>query len=72
MAALPKLSGIMLELAQSVFINPKTPPSSEAAHATLLFAQEAWNRTLGHETEGYQELLKVFLRSNPKLWLELR
>ena len=72
MTVLPKLSAIMLELAQSAFINPKTPPTSEAAHAALLFAQTAWNRTLGHDTTGYQELLKVFLSSNPKLWTELR
>jgi len=61
----------MLEIAQTAFINPKAIPSSESAHAALLFAQAAWNRTLGHETEGYEKLLKVFLRSNPKLWSEL-
>jgi hypothetical protein len=72
MTVLPKLSAIMLEFAQSAFIDPHAIPSSEAAHAALLFAQVAWNRTLGHETEGYQELLKVFLRSNPKFWSEIR
>jgi len=72
MTALPKMSAVMLELAQSAFISPKTPPTSEAAHAALLFAQIAWNLTLGHQTEGYQELLNVFFRSNPKFWTELR
>jgi len=72
MTALPKLSAIMLELAQSAFASPKATPSSEAAHAALLFAEVAWNRTLGHDGAGYQELLKVFVRSNPNLWSELR
>ncbi len=71
MPVLPKLSAIILELAQTAFAKPKAIPSSEAAHAALLFAQVAWNRELGRETEGYQDLLKVFVRSNPKLWSEL-
>ena len=71
MPVLPKLSAIILELAQTAFVKPKAVPSSEAAHAALLFAQVAWNRALGHETEGYQDLLKVFVHSNPKLWSEL-
>ena len=72
MTALPKLSAILLELAKSAFIDPKAVPSSEAAHAALLFAEVAWNRTLGHDGAGYQNMLKVFVRSNPKLWTELR
>ncbi len=71
MPVLPKLSAIILELAQTAFAKPKAIPSSEAAHAALLFAQVAWNRELGHETEGYQKLLKVFVKSNHKLWSEL-
>lgn len=67
-----KMSDIMKELALMCFCNPQTVPSSEAAHAALLFAQVAWNRTLGQEVPGYKEVLKVFLRSNPNLWLELR
>jgi hypothetical protein len=71
MPVLQKLSAIIMELAQTAFVKPNAIPSSEVAHAALLFAQVAWNRALGHETEGYQELLKVFVRSNPKLWSEL-
>ncbi len=72
MPGLPRLSAILMELAQTAFVKPKAIPSSEAAHAALLFAQVAWNRTLGHETDGYQSLLKVFINENPKLWSELR
>jgi hypothetical protein len=67
-----KMSKIMKEIALKSFKNPKVPPSSEAAHASLLFAQVAWNRTLGHDMQDYKALLKVFLRSNPNLWSELR
>mgnify|MGYP001024854732 CR=1 FL=1 len=72
MAVLPKMSAIMKGLALLSFRNPSTVPSPEAAHAALLFAQVAWNRTLGHEMAVYKELLAVFLRSNPDLWSELR
>jgi hypothetical protein len=71
MTALHKMSGIMKELALLSFRNPRAIPSSEAAHAALLFAQVAWNRTLGHDMQDYKALLKVFLRSNPNLWSEL-
>jgi hypothetical protein len=72
MKALPKLSGILMELAQTAFVDPRAIPSSEAAHAALLFAEVAWNRTLGHDGVGYKDMLKVFVRSNPNLWTELR
>jgi hypothetical protein len=72
MVTLSKMSEIMKEIALISFKNPKVPPSSEAAHASLLFAQVAWNRTIGHDIQDYKELLEVFLRSNPNLWSELR
>ena len=72
MVKLSKMSEIMKEIALISFKNPKVPPSSEAAHASLLFAQVAWNRTLCYDMQDYKALLKVFLRSNPNLWSELR
>jgi hypothetical protein len=72
MITLRKMSEIMKEIALLSFKNPQVPPSSEAAHASLLFAQVAWNRALGHDMQDYKALLKVFLRSNPNLWSELR
>ena len=67
-----KMSEIMKELALMCLRDPEAVPSPEAAHAALLFAQVAWNRTLGKDMQSYREVLKVFLRSNPKLWSELR
>ena len=71
MATFKKMSEIMKELALMSFRNPQAIPSAEAAHAALLFAQVAWNRTLGHDSQDYKEILKVFLRSKPNLWSEL-
>jgi len=42
-----KMSEIMKELGLMGFHPPKATPSSEAAHAALLFTQVAWNRALG-------------------------
>jgi hypothetical protein len=67
-----KMSEIMKELALMCFRDAEAVPSPEAAHAALLFAQVAWNRTLGQDMQSYKEVLKVFLRSNPNLWSELR
>jgi hypothetical protein len=66
-----KLSTIIWELARMGFRDPQAVPSSEAAHAVLLFAHVAWNRTLGHDLSAFEELLEVYVRSNPKLWSEL-
>ena len=72
MTVRPKMSEIMKELAQIGLRDPLAIPSSEAAHAALLFAQVAWNRALGHDMNAYDEVLRVFLRSKPNLWSELR
>lgn len=68
-----KLSEIMKEMAQTVLRNPISP-SSEAAHAALLFAHIAWNRFLGATGSNidYKPLLEEFETSNPLFWKELR
>jgi len=66
------MSEIMKELALLSFRNRQAVPSSEAAHAALLFAQVAWNRALVHNAAAYKDILAVFLHSNPNLWSELR
>jgi len=67
-----KMSEIMKELALMCLRDPQAIPSSEAAHAALLFAQVAWNRALGYDMNVYEEVLNVFLCSKPTLWSELR
>jgi hypothetical protein len=48
--------------------------SSEAAHASLLFAYAAWDRATRPRTRGpdYHPLLRQFDSSNPNLWSELK
>ena len=69
----PKLSGIVKELAESVFRDPRTVPSSEAAHVALLLVHVAWNRALGQPLPEaqYRPMLEVLEQTNPELWNEL-
>jgi len=69
-----KLSDIMKELAGAVLRDPRAVPSSEAAHAALLLAHVAWNRSLGHPIREaqYRPMLDEFEQVNPELWNELR
>ncbi len=68
----PKLSEIMLELAQTSFCPSQKAPSLDAAHAALALANAAWNRALGHDSQGYEVLLEALARANPTFWTELR
>lgn len=51
---------------------PEAVPSSEAAHAALLFAHIAWNRCADTERPDYRPILSEFEESNPHLWDELK
>ncbi len=68
------LSAIIKELLLTIFNQPEAVPSSEAAHAALLFAHVAWNRsgTAGTPDVGYRPMLREFEASNPRLWDELK
>lgn len=67
------LSEIIREMACTVLSEPEAEPSSEAAHATLLFAHVAWNRAaaFGAPDPDYRPMLQEFEASNPRLWDEL-
>jgi hypothetical protein len=63
------LSEIIKEMACTVLTDPERVPSSEAAHASLLFAHTAWDRaTRGNERgPDYLRVLRQFETSNPNL-----
>lgn len=65
------LSGILKDMAFTVLRRPEAVPSSEAAHAALLFAHLAWNRRVDARTPDYRPMLSEFEASNPNLWAEL-
>jgi hypothetical protein len=69
-----KLSEKVLQLALTVLKDPQKPPSSEAAHAALLFVHVAWNRSLGDSIDfsNYEKMLKQFEKSNPLFWNEFK
>ena len=68
------LSEIIKEMACIVLTNPAAEPSSEAAHAPLLFAHAAWERATRPTARlpDYHPLLRQFQASNPALWSELK
>ena len=56
MTSHPKMSEIMKDMSEQLFRNPGGLPSSEAAHVALMFANIAWNETVGlvHARDGYR------------------
>ncbi len=69
-----KLSAVALEMATTVLREPDGIPSTEAAHAALLFTHVAWNKALGDADalRGYQAVLTELEQANPALWNELK
>jgi len=68
------LSEIIKEMSCSVLTQPEAVPSSEAAHAALLFAHVAWNRAEAFSAPAvdYRPMLRAFEMSNRHLWNELK
>jgi len=69
-----KMSEILKEMSQRLLRNPGKVPSSEAAHVALMFANIAWNETVGlvHHREGYRSAWEVIEAENPEMWSEFK
>lgn len=69
-----KLSEIMKEMSELLLRNPATVPSTEAAHIALMFANIAWNETvgLGHARETYRSAWEMIEADNPEMWSEFK
>jgi hypothetical protein len=69
-----KMSDIMKEMVELLLRNPKAVPTSEAAHVALLFANVAWNESVGldHAKEGCRNVWETIEADNPGLWNELK
>jgi hypothetical protein len=67
-----KMSEIMKEMSESLLRNPHGVPSSEAAHVALLFANVAWNESLGIDVAraGHRKVWETIGAENPGLWNE--
>jgi len=68
------MSEIFKEMALIVMKDPKSTPSSEAAHTALLLAHVAWNRAIGETFTDLEckRILRKFEKSRRSLWIELR
>ena len=68
------MSEILKELALIVMKDPKSTPSSEAAHTALLLAHVAWNRAIGETFTDLEcrRILRKFEKSRRSMWIELR
>ncbi len=69
-----KMSEIMKEMSETLLRNPGGEPSSEAAHVALLFANVAWNESVGldHARDGYRNVWETIEAENPALWNEFK
>ena len=69
-----KMSEIMKEMSERLLRNPDGVPSAEAAHVALMFANIAWNETVGldHPRNGYRSAWEMIEAENPEMWSEFK
>lgn len=69
-----KLSDILKEMSEQLLRNPDGPHSSEAAHVALMFANMAWDETvgLGCPWEDYRPTWESIEAENPNMWSEFK
>lgn len=69
-----KMSEIMKEMSERLLRNPDGIPSAEAAHVALMFANLAWNETVGldHPRNGYRSAWEMIEAENPEMWSEFK
>ncbi len=70
----PKLSEVMKEMAQRLLRHPEQVPSSESAHVALMFANIAWNESVGMTAarDGYRKAWESIEAGNPQMWNEFK
>ena len=69
-----KLSEVMKEMSEQLLRPPGGAPSSEAAHVALMFANIAWNETVGlvHARDSYRSAWELIEAENPEMWSEFK
>ena len=69
-----KMSEIMKKMAGLLLRDPDAIPSTEAAHIALMFANIAWNETVGlnHAREDYRSAWETIEAENPEMWSEFK
>jgi hypothetical protein len=69
-----KMSEIMKEMSERLLKKPDAVHSSEAAHVALMFANIAWNETVGlvPARKGYRSAWESIEAENPEMWSEFK
>ncbi len=69
-----KMSEVMKEMSERLLRHPDAAHSSEAAHVALMFANIAWNETvgIGHARKGYRSAWEMIEAENPEMWSEFK
>ena len=69
-----KMSEILKEMSERLLRYPDAAHSSEAAHVALMFANFAWNESvgLGHPRESYRSAWELIEAENPEMWSEFK
>ena len=69
-----KMSEIMMEMSERLFRQPDAIHSSEAAHVALMFANIAWNETVGlvHARNDCRSAWETIEAENPEMWSEFK
>ena len=68
------MSEILKEMSERLLLHPDDSHSPEAAHVALMFANIAWNETVGisHGREGYRTAWEMIEAENPEMWSEFK
>jgi len=69
-----KMSEMLKEMAERLLREPDGVPSSEAFNVALMFANIAWNETVGLDNarQGYRSAWEQIEAENPALWNQLK
>jgi hypothetical protein len=69
-----KMSEIMKEMSERLLRNPGGVRSSQAAEVALMFANIAWNETVGlvHARNGDRSAWGMIEAENPEMWSEFK
>jgi hypothetical protein len=69
-----KMSEIMKEISETLLRDSRKESSLEAAEVALLFANIAWNESVGMDgsRDGYRNIWETIEAENPELWNELK
>ena len=69
-----KMSEMLKEMSERLLRRPNDPHTPEAAQVALMFANMAWNETVGisHGRQSYRSAWETIEAENPEMWSEFK